>query len=255
MLNGTCFADKVWLIDGFSDYIFWISTCAFNTGNDQCVAAGRRMTSRSCEWRMCEARGCFDMYFEVFVKEEARIESVNALVLCRPDNAVKSTKERNPFTCPVNRLHGKIWCQQTSVDWLSFINLWRNFCGAIWSVFHKPPLQHTVFLAEAMYCNFTLLWGHQLHTYSFMFVWKRTVLGSQQISCRSFFFFFHLFYIWLKIDENFYLVWGNSFCLSKPWRSSEWCVCACVSEQLHVWLCSSGAGGCDEGVDMGLPLG
>lgn len=186
MLNGTCFVDKVWLIDGFSDYIFRFQP-VLSTQSDQRAAAGRWMTSQSCDCRMFETFGCFDMYLEVFVKE-ARIESVNAWVLCCPDNTIISTRNRNPITC---RLHGKIW-SQTNICRLIFIHklVAQSLRSHMLCFPQESPAADCVLLTEAIYCNFTLLWGHQLHSYSFMFVWVHTVLGSQQISCLPVFYFF-----------------------------------------------------------------
>lgn len=182
------------------------------------------------------------MYLEVFVKE-ARIESVNVLVLFRPDNIIKCTEERKPITWPVNGLHGKIW-SQTNICRLIFIH------KLVAQFLRSHMLCSSPAATEAIYCNFTLLWGHRLHAYAFMFVWVRTVLGSKKKnSCLPVFFFPPLFPDLIKNEWDLYLFWGNSLCLSTvvlKWMRCV-CVCVCVSECLYVWLGSSWAGGGEEG--------
>lgn len=118
---------------------FQISTCAFSAESDRRAAGGRRMTSQSCGCWVFEAFGCFDVYSEVFVKE-ARIESLS----CCPDNTIISThQDGSPITCPVNRLHGKIW-RLNNICRLIFIHKLHNFWRAICCVSHRPPLQQAV---------------------------------------------------------------------------------------------------------------
>lgn len=190
--------NKLWVIDGLNDYIFRFqpfkrAATSDTEKNDRSAMGDRRMTSAGCNWRACLKRS------GVLTRSWKCLSGRREL---NPWHDNNSSGERNPITCPVNTLPGKIRVQNE--------HLWADFHSQFPKThmlrLPRAPLQQAVccWLKPPTVASHRFEAGARIHALSSLFVSLRTVFSRlAHILPPPPFFSVCRFCSRLKMDENF----------------------------------------------------